>query len=73
MRRPARWYVREPETSGGRLLARSFVQQELLKRGVLFNGSNFISPAHTDEDIDHAVAAYSEAFGVLADGLAAAT
>jgi glutamate-1-semialdehyde 2,1-aminomutase/spore coat polysaccharide biosynthesis protein SpsF len=58
--------VREPENSDGRLLARSIVQQELLKRGVLFNGSNFISAAHTDEDIDHAVEAYREAFAVLA-------
>lgn len=63
--------VREPENSDGRLLARSIVQQELLKRGVLFNGSNFISAAHTDEDIDHAVEAYREAFAVLAYALEA--
>ena len=61
--------VREPASSGGQLLARSIVQQELLKRGVLFNGSNFICAAHTDDDIDHAVESYREAFGVLADAL----
>jgi len=61
--------VREPESSDGQLLARSIVQQELLKRGVLFNGSNFICAAHTDEDIDHAVESHREAFGVLADAL----
>ena len=61
--------VREPEGSDQRLLARSIVQQELLKRGVLFNGSNFISAAHTAEDIDHAVESYREAFGVLAAAL----
>jgi glutamate-1-semialdehyde aminotransferase len=63
--------VREPENADGRLLARSIVQQELLKRGVLFNGSNFISAAHTDEDIDYAVEAYREAFAVLAYALEA--
>jgi glutamate-1-semialdehyde aminotransferase len=63
--------VREPDGSDRRLLARSIVQQELLKRGVLFNGSNFISAAHTDEDIDHAVQSYREAFAVLGDALRA--
>ena len=61
--------VREPESSDGQLLARSIVQQELLKQGVLFNGSNFISAAHSDEDIDHAVASYREAFNFLSDAL----
>ena len=61
--------VREPDGSDGRLLARSIVQQELLEAGVLFNGSNFISAAHTDDDIDHAIGAYRGAFALLGDAL----
>jgi hypothetical protein len=45
------------------------VQQELMRRGVLFNGSNFISLAHTDGDIDLAIDAYGAALGRLAEGL----
>jgi hypothetical protein len=36
---------------------------------VLYNGSNFISYAHTPDDIDEAVAAYREAFARLAAAL----
>jgi glutamate-1-semialdehyde aminotransferase len=61
--------IREPEGSGPELWAKSLVQQEMVKRGVLFNGSNFICLAHTDDDIDTAIAAYDAAFARLADGL----
>jgi glutamate-1-semialdehyde aminotransferase len=46
--------------------ARTYLQQELVKRGVLFNGSNFISHAHTDEHITEIAAAYDEAIARLA-------
>jgi glutamate-1-semialdehyde aminotransferase len=58
--------VREP--AAGPLYAKSVVQQELLLRGVLFNGSNFICLAHSDDDLDHAIAAYEAAFTRLAEG-----
>lgn len=58
--------VREPADG---LLAKSLLQQEMLKQGVLFNGNNFISYAHTAEDIDLAVEAYDHAFEVLASAL----
>jgi glutamate-1-semialdehyde aminotransferase len=61
--------VREPEGSGPGLPAKTLVQQELLKQGVLFNGSNFICLAHSDDDIDTAVDAYRLAFELLAQGL----
>jgi glutamate-1-semialdehyde aminotransferase len=61
--------VREPDGSGPGLPAKTLVQQELLKRGVLFNGSNFICLAHSDEDIDRAIDAYRAAFERLAEGL----
>ena len=52
---------------------RALVQQELLKRGVLFNGSNFISSRTPTTTSIAAVDAYGVAFGALADGLRAAT
>ena len=61
--------VREPEHDGEGLLAKSLIQQELVKRGVLFNGSNFICLAHSDEDLDQAIDAYAAAFARLAEGL----
>jgi glutamate-1-semialdehyde aminotransferase len=62
--------VREPNGSGPGLPAKTLVQQELLKSGVLFNGSNFVCLALTDADVDHAVEAYGRAFSRLAEGLA---
>jgi glutamate-1-semialdehyde 2,1-aminomutase len=61
--------VREPAPDGATLPAKSLLQQEMLRRGVLFNGSNFVSYAHTEADIDIAIAAYREAFAVLAGAL----
>jgi glutamate-1-semialdehyde aminotransferase len=63
--------IREPklEQASGGLPAKTLVQQELLSRGVLFNGSNFICLAHSDDDIELAIEAYGEAFALLAEGL----
>jgi glutamate-1-semialdehyde aminotransferase len=61
--------VREPGGRADVLPAKSLLQQELLLRGVLFNGSHFVSFSHTDEDIDKALRAYDEALGVLAHAL----
>ncbi len=61
--------VREPDGREGLLPAKSLLQQELVRRGVLFNGSHFVSFSHSDEDIEQALHAYDEAFAVLADAL----
>jgi glutamate-1-semialdehyde aminotransferase len=61
--------VREPDPHAPRLLAKSLLQQEMLRRGVLFNGSNFVSYAHTDADIEEAVDAYDHALAALAAAL----
>jgi hypothetical protein len=60
--------VREPQ-QGGSLPAKTLLQQELLKRGVLFNGTHLISYAHGDADIAYAVDAYDGALGVLTQAL----
>lgn len=61
--------VREPADPMDGLLAKSLVQQEMLKAGVLFNGNNFLCLAHTDADLDQAAAAYDGALERLAAGL----
>jgi glutamate-1-semialdehyde 2,1-aminomutase len=61
--------VREPAGDAPGLLAKSVLQQELLRRGVLFNGSNFICLAHADDDLDRAIEAYAESLQRLAEGL----
>jgi hypothetical protein len=42
------------------------VQQFLVERGVLFNGSMFICHRHTVLDIDQTLDAFADAFGALA-------
>jgi glutamate-1-semialdehyde aminotransferase len=62
--------VREPyRCAGGELPAKSLLQQEMLRRGVLFNGSNFLSYAHGQEDVELAIEAYDGALAVLASAL----
>jgi glutamate-1-semialdehyde aminotransferase len=61
--------VSEPAPDPRGLPAKTLLQQELLKRGVLYNGSHFVSYAHTDADVDETVAAYDEALGILAQAL----
>ena len=61
--------VREPNPTAQGLPAKTLVQQELVRRGMLFNGSNFICLAHSDEDIEIAIEAYRGAFSRLAEGL----
>lgn len=61
--------VREPDPAGATLPAKTLLQQEMLKRGVLYNGSNFICFAHCEDDIDEAIDAYGHAFACLAEAL----
>ncbi len=61
--------VVEPNPAGMTLPAKTLLQQEMLKRGVLYNGSNFICLAHSEQDIDEAIAAYDDAFACLAAAL----
>ncbi len=42
------------------LIVKSYVQQELIKRGVLWSGSHTISFSHTEADIDYLLSAYAD-------------
>lgn len=59
--------VIEDDPEAAELPGTSLMQQELARRGVLFNGSNFICHAHSDTDIEAIADAYAEAIGILAD------
>jgi hypothetical protein len=55
------------------LLAKSFVQQELIRRGVLWSGFHNLSWAHREADIEYLIGCYAEILPVLADHVAAGT
>jgi glutamate-1-semialdehyde 2,1-aminomutase len=50
---------------GNPLEMKSLVQQEMIKRGVLWGGFHNMSFSHTDEDVTHTLAAYREALAIL--------
>lgn len=55
----------------GDLALRSLFQQEVARRGILFDGEHFICDAHTLDDIEETLAAYDEAFEILSEAIAA--
>jgi glutamate-1-semialdehyde aminotransferase len=54
-------------TAGNPLELKSFVQQELFKRGILWSGFHNMSFSHTDADIAHTLASYKEVLQLLAE------
>ncbi len=50
---------------GNPLEMKSLVQQEMIKRGVLWGGFHNMSFSHTDGDIEHTLAAYREVLPLL--------
>jgi glutamate-1-semialdehyde aminotransferase len=55
------------------LLLKSVLQQEMIKRGVLWAGFNTLCLAHTGADAAHVLDAYRASLGVLRDALAGKT
>jgi glutamate-1-semialdehyde 2,1-aminomutase len=64
-----RTLVRFDPGSGDPLVLKSLVQQELLRRGILWQGFHNLSFSHSESDVDRALEAYREALRVLAGGL----
>lgn len=54
-------------SAGDPLILKSFVQQEMIKRGILWGGFHNVCFTHTDEDIDKTLHAYDEVLQLLAD------
>lgn len=52
-------------TAGNPLELKSFVQQEMIRRGILWSGFHNMSFSHTDADVDYTLAAYREVLGLL--------
>jgi len=57
-------------SAGNPLEVKSFVQQELIKRGILWSGFHNMSFSHTDEDIAYTLKAYREVLALLKDAIA---
>jgi glutamate-1-semialdehyde 2,1-aminomutase len=58
-------------SAGNPLEVKSFVQQELIKRGILWAGFHNMSFSHTDADVAYTLKAYREVLGLLKDAVAA--
>lgn len=55
--------------AGNPLELKSYVQQELIKRGILWSGFHNMSFSHTDEDISYTLSAYREVLGLLKEAV----
>ncbi len=51
------------------LLMKSFLQQELIRRGILWSGFHNLSYSHTDGDIVYTLETYREVLGILKAGI----
>jgi glutamate-1-semialdehyde aminotransferase len=58
-------------SAGQPLELKSYVQQELIKRGILWSGFHNMSFSHTDADVEYTLKAYREVLGLLKDAVAA--
>lgn len=69
---PARGLIVFDDRQGQSLLMKSLVQQELIRRGILWSGFHNMSYSHTEADLDYTLVAYGEALaelkGALEDG-----
>ena len=60
-------------SAGNPLEIKSFVQQELIKRGILWSGFHTISYSHSDADIDYTISAYTEILPMVQKAVAEKT
>ncbi|MBI4354991.1 MAG: aminotransferase class III-fold pyridoxal phosphate-dependent enzyme [Candidatus Omnitrophica bacterium] len=68
--RPPRTLVVFRDREGKESLAlKSLFQQEVLKRGILFNGLQLPSAAHTEADIELTLGAFQEALAILREAV----
>ncbi len=53
------------EKAGDPLILKSFVQQEFIKRGILWSGTHNMSYSHSNRDVDYTLAAYRHVLSML--------
>jgi glutamate-1-semialdehyde 2,1-aminomutase len=58
-------------SAGNPLELKSYVQQELIKRGILWSGFHNMMYSHTDDDVAYTLSAYREVLGLLKEAVAA--
>ncbi len=66
---PCRTLVSFDPSAGDPLLLKSFVQQELIRFGILWSGFHNLSFAHTVADVDYTLEAWREALRLLREAL----
>ncbi len=66
---PFRALVSFDSRAGDPLAMKTLVQQELIRRGILWAGTHNLCDAHTAEDIAYTLTAYGEALVVLKDAV----
>lgn len=67
---PARSMVVFDPAAGDPLLLKSLLQQELIRRGILWSGFHNICYSHSDEEIAYTLAAYAETLPILVEAIA---
>jgi len=61
------------ESAGNPLDLKSFVQQELIKRGILWSGTHNICYSHSNSDIDYTLEAYKDVLPLLKQAVESGT
>jgi hypothetical protein len=62
---PCRTLLNFSPRAGEPLAMKTLVQQELIRRGILWSGIHNLCFAHSEEDIDYTLQAFGEAFETL--------
>ncbi|MBN1485225.1 MAG: aminotransferase class III-fold pyridoxal phosphate-dependent enzyme [Chloroflexia bacterium] len=62
---PCRTIVTFTDKAGDPLLLKSLLQQELIRRGILWSGFHNMCFSHSDEDVDYTLRAYRDALPML--------
>jgi hypothetical protein len=60
-------------SAGDPLLMESFLQQEMIRLGILWSGFHTVSFSHTDDDIAFTLDAYTKALPLLRDAVVSGT
>lgn len=66
---PYRTIVQFSEKNGDPLLQKSLVQQELIRRGILWSGFHTLCYSHSEEDIRYTLDAYKEVLTILKNAI----
>jgi len=67
---PFRTLMNFAPSSGDPLLMKTLVQQELIRRGILWSGTHNLCFSHTEEDVDYTLKAFAESLAVLHQAVA---